>query len=83
MACGAHINGLAGSAFTDMSSMSISMNEDGSLALSASLHEVGGGQITAMKLIVGEVLRMIRRGSQLARRTPTRRRTTKERSAAG
>jgi CO/xanthine dehydrogenase Mo-binding subunit len=56
VACGAHLNGLFGTSLVQSSTMSISMNEDGSLALSASLHEVGGGCVTLMRLIVGEVL---------------------------
>lgn len=56
VACGGHINGLFGSSFADSGTMSISMNEDGSVALNASLHEVGCGGVTVMKVIVGEVL---------------------------
>ncbi len=56
MACGAHKNGTLSSSFPDFSTMALRMNEDGSVALSASLHEVGCGSLTVMKLIVAEEL---------------------------
>jgi CO/xanthine dehydrogenase Mo-binding subunit len=56
VACGGHINGLYRSSFAESSTMSLSMNEDGSLTLNASLHEVGCGSVTVMKVIVAEVL---------------------------
>ena len=36
--------------------MTLKMNEDGSVSLNASLHEVGSGLMTAMRLIVAETL---------------------------
>jgi CO/xanthine dehydrogenase Mo-binding subunit len=56
VACGAHKNGIMTRAFPDFSTMALKMNEDGSVALSATLHEVGCGSLTAMKLIVAEEL---------------------------
>lgn len=56
VACGAHKNGIMTRTFPDFSTMALKMNEDGSVALSASLHEVGCGSLTAMKLIVAEEL---------------------------
>ncbi len=58
MACGAHKNGILSTDFPDFSTMALKMNEDGSVALSASLHEVGCGSRTAMALIVAEELEM-------------------------
>ena len=58
MACGAHKNGILSTDFPDFSTMALKMNEDGSVALSASLHEVGCGARTAMALIVAEELEM-------------------------
>ena len=58
MACGAHKNGILSTDFPDFSTMAMKMNEDGSVALSASLHEVGCGTRTAMALIVAEELEM-------------------------
>ena len=55
VACGAHKNGMYGG-FVDCTSMVLKMNEDGSLNLNASLHDVGCGTTTAMKIIVAEVL---------------------------
>jgi xanthine dehydrogenase molybdenum-binding subunit len=55
LACGAHKNGMYGG-FVDCTSMTLRMNEDGSLNLNASLHDVGCGTATAMKIIVAEVL---------------------------
>ena len=57
MACGAHKNGILSTDFPDFSTMALKMNEDGSVALSASLHEVGCGSRTAMALIVAEEAR--------------------------
>ena len=56
VACGGHKNGMLSSGFTDFSTMALKMNEDGSVALSASLHEVGCGSLTVMQLIVAEEL---------------------------
>ncbi len=56
VACGAHKNGIMTSTFPDFSTLALKMNEDGSVALSASLHEVGCGSLTAMKLIIAEEL---------------------------
>ena len=50
IACGAHKNGILSTDFPDFSTMALKMNEDGSVALSASLHEVGCGSRTAMAL---------------------------------
>ena len=58
MACGAHKNGILSVGFPDFSTMALKMNEDGSVALSASMHEVGCGSRTAMALIVAEELGM-------------------------
>jgi CO/xanthine dehydrogenase Mo-binding subunit len=55
VACGSHKNGMFG-AFPEASSMSLKMNEDGSFALNASLHDPGCGIVTVMKVIVAEVL---------------------------
>ncbi len=55
VACGAHKNGMFG-AFPEASNMSLKMNEDGTFELNASLHEVGCGIVTTMKVIVAEVL---------------------------
>jgi xanthine dehydrogenase molybdenum-binding subunit len=56
VACGAHKNGIRSQHFQDFSSMSAKMNEDGSVALTASLHEMGAGCLTVVKLIVAEEL---------------------------
>jgi xanthine dehydrogenase molybdenum-binding subunit len=55
-ACGAHKNGLHGEGFQETTTMTLKMNEDGSVTLLASLHELGCGVITMMQIIVGEVL---------------------------
>jgi len=55
VACGAHKNGMFGH-FPEASNMALKMNEDGTFELSASLHEVGCGVVTTMKIIVAEVL---------------------------
>jgi xanthine dehydrogenase molybdenum-binding subunit len=56
VACGAHKNGILSADFPDFSTMTLRMNEDGSVTLGASLHEVGCGSLTAMGLIVAEEL---------------------------
>ncbi len=56
VACGAHKNSQTSGDFIDHSTMTLKMNEDGSLALNASLHEIGSGVLASMKVIVGEVL---------------------------
>jgi len=55
VACGSHKNGMFG-AFPEASNMSLKMNEDGTFELNASLHDVGCGVVTTMKIIVAEVL---------------------------
>lgn len=55
VAAGAHKNGMYG-AFPEASRMSLKMNEDGTFQLNASLHDVGCGVVTTMKVIVAEVL---------------------------
>ncbi len=55
VACGAHKNGMYGGA-PDFSSMILTMNEDGSLILTATLHDVGCGTATSMRIIAAEVL---------------------------
>ena len=56
VACGAHKNGILSEGFPDFSTMTLKMNEDGTVVLGASLHEVGCGSLTAMRLIVAEEL---------------------------
>ena len=56
VACGAHKNGILSETFTDFSTMTAKMNEDGSVALTASMHEMGAGVLTVMQLIVAEEL---------------------------
>jgi xanthine dehydrogenase molybdenum-binding subunit len=56
VACGAHKNGILSDTFTDFSTMTAKMNEDGSVALTASLHEMGAGVLALMQLIVAEEL---------------------------
>jgi xanthine dehydrogenase molybdenum-binding subunit len=56
VACGAHKNGILSPGFPDFSTMTLRMNEDGSMALGATLHEVGCGSLTAMRLIIAEEL---------------------------
>jgi xanthine dehydrogenase molybdenum-binding subunit len=58
VACGAHKNSQTTGGFIDHSTMTLKMNEDGSLALNASLHEVGSGLLGTMRLIVAEVLQV-------------------------
>ncbi len=55
VACGSHKNGMFG-AFPEASNASLKMNEDGTFELNASLHDVGCGIVTTMKVIVAEVL---------------------------
>ena len=55
VAAGAHKNGMFG-AFPEASRMGLKMNEDGTFELNASLHDPGCGLVTAMKVIVAEVL---------------------------
>ncbi len=56
LACAAHKNGILSESFSDFCTMAARMNEDGSVALSASLHEMGAGCLTLMQLIVAEEL---------------------------
>jgi xanthine dehydrogenase molybdenum-binding subunit len=56
LACGGHYNGLLGDDPTESSTMTLKMNEDGSVALNASLHENGCGTVTEMRVIVAEEL---------------------------
>ncbi|MHC1721147.1 MAG: xanthine dehydrogenase family protein molybdopterin-binding subunit [Clostridiaceae bacterium] len=55
VACGAHKNGMFGG-FVDVSTMTIRMNEDGSVNLITSIHDVGCGTVRSMQIIAGEVL---------------------------
>jgi xanthine dehydrogenase molybdenum-binding subunit len=55
LACGAHKNGMYGG-FPEYSAMTLRMNDDGSFILNTSIHEVGAGAVTAMKIIIAEVL---------------------------
>ena len=56
VACGAHKNGMSGDSFRESSTMTLKMNEDGSLDLNASIHEVGAGSAVMMKTILAEEL---------------------------
>jgi xanthine dehydrogenase molybdenum-binding subunit len=56
VACGAHKNGMYGSEFPETSSMTLKMNEDGSLDLNATIHEVGAGSLQTLRTIVARVL---------------------------
>jgi CO/xanthine dehydrogenase Mo-binding subunit len=56
LACGAHKNGTPREAFPESSTMTLKMNEDGSLDLNASIHEVGAGSIVTLKTIIAEEL---------------------------
>lgn len=56
VACGAHKNGMLSDSFPESSTMTLKMNEDGSLDLNASLHEVGTGSAVTMKMIIAEHL---------------------------
>ncbi|MFI4889660.1 MAG: xanthine dehydrogenase family protein molybdopterin-binding subunit [Steroidobacterales bacterium] len=56
LACGAHKNGILSDAFPEFSTMTLKMNEDGSLDLNASIHEVGAASIVMLKTILAEEL---------------------------
>jgi xanthine dehydrogenase molybdenum-binding subunit len=56
LACGAHKNGILSDGFPEFSTMTLKMNEDGSLDLNASVHEVGAGSIVMLKTIIAEEL---------------------------
>ena len=56
LACGAHKNGFFGGDFPEFSTMTLKMNEDGSLDLNASIHEVGAGSLVMLKTLIAEVL---------------------------
>jgi len=56
LACGAHKNGILSGAFPDLSTMTLKMNEDGSLDLNASIHEVGAASVVTLKTIIAEEL---------------------------
>jgi xanthine dehydrogenase molybdenum-binding subunit len=56
LACSAHKNGMLGDTFPETSTMTLKMNEDGTAALNASLHEVGAGSLVTMQIIIGEAL---------------------------
>jgi xanthine dehydrogenase molybdenum-binding subunit len=56
MACGAHKNGMLSESFPESSTMTLKMNEDGSVDLNASLHEVGAGSAATMRTIIAEEL---------------------------
>jgi CO/xanthine dehydrogenase Mo-binding subunit len=55
MACVTHVNGYYG-AYQDLSTMTLRMLEDGTLILSACLHDLGQGVSTIMKQIIAEVI---------------------------
>ena len=57
IACGAHKNGIF-SGSPDLSGMTLSMNEDGTVNLRTSVHDVGCGTVRSMQIILAEVLRM-------------------------
>ncbi|MBU3188193.1 molybdopterin-dependent oxidoreductase [Clostridium bowmanii] len=57
MACVTHGNGYKG-AFPDFTSVSLSMDSDGSLVLKQSIHDLGCGTVTTMMQIAAEVLDM-------------------------
>lgn len=56
LACSAHNNGMYNT--SDLSTMTIRMNEDGTVQLVTSLHEVGCGTLRSMQIIAGEVLQI-------------------------
>ncbi len=56
LACGAHKNGMYRPDSPDSSSMTLKMNEDGSLDLNATIHEVGAGSLPTLRGIVARVL---------------------------
>ncbi|MDW7674710.1 MAG: molybdopterin cofactor-binding domain-containing protein [Bacillota bacterium] len=53
--CGNHVNGLAG-AYQDFSSMTMRLNEDGSITLITGAHDMGCGTCTIFSQIVAEVI---------------------------
>ncbi len=56
LACGAHKNGFLSDDFPEFSTMTLKMNEDGSLDLDASIHEVGAGSLVMLKTLIAEEL---------------------------
>ncbi|NNM62094.1 MAG: molybdopterin-dependent oxidoreductase [Steroidobacteraceae bacterium] len=56
LACGAHKNGIFSDAFPEATTMTLKMNEDGSLDLNASIHEVGAGSAVTLQTIIAEEL---------------------------
>ncbi len=56
LACGAHKNGILSGDFPEFSTMTLKMNEDGSLDLNASIHEVGAGSLAMLKTVIAEEL---------------------------
>lgn len=54
-ACGSHKNGMYYSS-PDLSTMTMRLNEDGSISMQTSVHDVGCGTVRSMQIIVGEVL---------------------------
>lgn len=56
LACGAHKNGVLSESFPEFSTMTLKMNEDGSLDLNASVHEVGAGTLDTLRTIIAEEL---------------------------
>ena len=56
VACGAHKNGMLNDSFPESTTMSLKMNEDGTLDLNAALHEVGAGSAVTLKTIIAEEL---------------------------
>ncbi len=56
LACGAHKNGILSDTFRESNTMTLKMNEDGSLDLNASIHEVGAGSAVTLQTIIAEEL---------------------------
>jgi len=56
LACGAHKNGMLSDAFPESNTMTLKMNEDGSLDLNASIHDVGAGTVVMLTTIIAEEL---------------------------
>ncbi len=56
VACGAHKNGMLSETFPESTTMSLKINEDGTLDLNAALHEVGAGSAVTLKTIIAEAL---------------------------
>ena len=56
LASGAHKNGILSNDLPEISTMTLKMNEDGSLDLNASIHEVGAGSLVMLKTIIAEEL---------------------------